>query len=71
MPPCGSGHSLSSWSPCGYRLSTAGMPPARRRPGVAKAEAIGLNNLGVASMNQQKPEAALERFEAAAKADPR
>ncbi len=34
------------------------------------AEAIALNNLGVASMNQQKPEAALERFEAAAKADP-
>ena len=36
----------------------------------ATAEAIGLNNLGVASMNQQKPEAALERFEGAFKADP-
>ena len=36
----------------------------------AAAEAIRLNNLGVASMNQQKPEVALERFEAAAKADP-
>ena len=35
----------------------------------ARADAISLNNLGVASMNQQKPEAALERFEAAAKAD--
>jgi len=36
----------------------------------ATSEAISLNNLGVASMNQQKPEAALERFEAASKADP-
>ena len=42
-------------------------PPARV---TASAAAIRLNNLGVASMNQQKPEAALERFEAAAKADP-
>ncbi len=36
----------------------------------ASSEAITLNNLGVASMNQQKPEVALERFEAASKADP-
>ncbi len=36
----------------------------------ASAEAIRLNNLGVAAMNQQKPEVALERFQAAAKADP-
>ena len=47
---------------------TAGrQPPATVSAG---AEAIRLNNLGVASMNQQKPEVALERFEAAAKADP-
>lgn len=45
---------------------------ARRQAPVrvtATAEAIRLNNLGVASMNQQKPEVALERFEAAARAD--
>jgi tetratricopeptide (TPR) repeat protein len=36
----------------------------------ASSDAITLNNLGVASMNQQKPEVALERFEAASKADP-
>jgi Tfp pilus assembly protein PilF len=35
----------------------------------ATGEAIRLNNLGVASMNQQKPEVALERFEASARAD--
>ena len=35
----------------------------------AAAEAIRLNNLGVASMNQQKFEPALERFVAALAAD--
>ena len=50
----------------------APLPAWRQAPATvsASAEAIRLNNLGVASMNQQKPEAALERFEEAARADP-
>ena len=54
-------------------LSLASGVLARRQPPArvsASAEAIALNNLGVAAMNQQKPEIALERFQAAAKADP-
>ncbi len=54
-------------------LSLASGVSARRQAPArvaANADAITLNNLGVASMNQQKPEVALERFEAAAKADP-
>ena len=54
-------------------LSLASGVSARRQAPArvaANADAITLNNLGVATMNQQKPEVALERFEAAAKADP-
>ena len=49
----------------------SGVAARRQAPArvTATDEAIRLNNLGVASMNQQKPEVALERFEAAAKAD--
>ena len=48
----------------------------RRRPlapaeSAAPAEAIRLNNLGVASMNQQKFEQGLQWFEKAAAADPK
>jgi tetratricopeptide (TPR) repeat protein len=51
---------------------SSGVSARRQAPArvAAKADAIALNNLGVASMNQQKPEVALERFEAALKADP-
>ena len=53
-------------------LLWAPLPAGRQAPATvsASAEAIRLNNLGVASMNQQKPEAALARFEEAARADP-
>ncbi len=71
MTPCGSEHSQPSSSL--LSLSLASGVFARRQPPArvaASAEAITLNNLGVASMNQQKPEVALERFEAALKADP-
>jgi tetratricopeptide (TPR) repeat protein len=47
-------------------VPSLGQAPA---PVDAAAEAIRLNNLGVASMNQQKFEAALERFVAALAAD--
>src|SRR6188508_3560884 len=53
-------------------LSLASGVSARRQAPArvaANADAITLNNLGVASMNQQKPEVALERFEAAARSD--
>ena len=53
-------------------LSLVGGVSARRQAPArvtATDEAIRLNNLGVASMNQQKPEVALERFESAARAD--
>ena len=56
----------------GLVLSLASGVSARRQAPArvtATDEAIRLNNLGVASMNQQKPEVALERFEAAATAD--
>ncbi len=44
--------------------------PQAPTPVKASADAIRLNNLGVASMNQQKFEAALKYFEDAAGADP-
>jgi tetratricopeptide (TPR) repeat protein len=49
----------------------SGVAARRQAPArvTATDEAIRLNNLGVASMNQQKPEVALERFEASARAD--
>ena len=69
MKSCGSapGSSLSS---CSSSL-VSGVSARRQAPArvTATDEAIRLNNLGVASMNQQKAEVALERFEAAAKAD--
>ncbi len=48
-----------------------GVGAGRQAPArvTASAEAIRLNNVGVAAMNQQKFEAALERFAAAATAD--
>ena len=44
--------------------------PSRPTPSNASADAIRANNLGVASMSQQKFEQALEHFEHAAAADP-
>src|SRR5215203_6032136 len=44
--------------------------PSRPAESTAPAEAIRLNNLGVASMNQQKFEQGLQWFEKAAAADP-
>jgi tetratricopeptide (TPR) repeat protein len=48
----------------------SGARPQAPTPVKASADAIRLNNLGVASMNQQKFEAALKYFEDAAGADP-
>jgi Tfp pilus assembly protein PilF len=48
----------------------AAQHPSRPAESAAPAEAIRLNNLGVASMNQQKFEQGLQWFEKAAAADP-
>jgi Flp pilus assembly protein TadD len=48
----------------------AAQAPSRPAESTAAAEAIRLNNLGVASMNQQKFEQALPYFEKAVAADP-
>jgi tetratricopeptide (TPR) repeat protein len=48
----------------------AAQAPSRPSPSTAKPDAIRLNNLGVASMNQQKFDPALQRFEEAVAADP-
>ena len=48
----------------------ASQAPSRPAESAAPAEAIRLNNLGVASMNQQKFEQGLQWFEKAAAADP-
>jgi Tfp pilus assembly protein PilF len=57
---------LAALSIAAVSLSSLGQAPV---PVDASAEAIRLNNLGVASMNQQKFEPALERFVAAVSAD--
>ena len=49
----------------------ASQSPSRPAESAAPAEAIRLNNLGVASMNQQKFEQGLEWFEKATAADPK
>ena len=49
----------------------ASQAPSRPAESAAPAEAIRLNNLGVASMNQQKFEQGLQWFEKAAAADPK
>ena len=51
-------------------LTGGAQAPSRPAPSAAAPEAIRANNLGVASMSQQKFEAALEHFEKAAAADP-
>src|SRR5918994_74275 len=49
----------------------AAQAPSRPAESTAPAEAIRLNNLGVASMNQQKFEQGLQWFAKSAEADPK
>ncbi len=62
--------SAPTWRPVAARLLQEKHPAPPVRRDAARDEAIRLNNLGVAYMNQQRLEQALERFEQAAKLDP-